>query len=778
MSIKNIDLQSITRIICSPCGKAGKTGRTVAVEIEPAYVHDKSEGIAFEYNGATLFEQTGWNLEKYDLQRWVMKSDEVKMTSEKTVDGERFENEDMELKVIGDPYRGEIKFALPKEYRIFGLGQHEDGTYDYRGKKEFLVQNNMKIPMPVFMCVGKGSAFAVYFDAGCLMTFEESGGTAAIHFDAARKIDYYVIAGKNLDEVSRELRKLTGTAVMLPRWAFGYVQSREHYKNQGEVLEIAKTFREKGIPLSCIVQDWNTWEKGKWGNKIMDKTRYHSAKAMLDELHANDVAFMVSIWPNPRYGSEDNAELLEVGGMLANASTYDAFNEKAREVYWMQCERDWFSAGADAWWCDSTEPFTPDWGGKNKLSGQERYDGSKEQLAKFLDGREANDYALVHAQGIYENQRKACKTKRVVNLTRSGSPSIQRYGAVLWSGDVAATWRVMRDQIAEGLNISAAGIPYWTTDIGAFFVGSDNSWIRWKGGDNPGPTPWFWCGDYEDGNKDLGYRELYVRWFQWGTFLPMMRSHGTDTPREPWFFDDSVNPANVGDGVLDVPNKYYNTIIKYINLRYKLLPYVYSLAGMTNRENYTMMRNLAFDFAHDDTACGVADQYMFGPAFLVCPVTTPMEFESGSSSINNSREREVYLPEGNWFDYETKQYIEGGKKITANAPVENMPLYVKAGSVVPVSGLTTPPFGHPSKEGNCDALEVYAGCNATFTLYLDNGKDYAYEHGEFAAVTFEWNEAAKTLRIAKKEGNYAVPESLRYTVYNIDGTTAEGEVNL
>jgi len=751
ITMSEFNLQDITRITCSPDGSTGVNGNSIAINIAPATVQSTSAPITFNYNNAPLFQQTAWKLTHKDLNRYKMKDGEINVFVEKTVDGERFATEDIELVKIGEVYEGEITFDLPKDYRIFGLGQHENGVYDYRGNSEYLYQNNMKIPMPVFLCAGKISSFAVFFDAGCLMTFAENNGTARLTFDAVDRLNYYVIAGDSLDEVTRQIRILTGTAVMLPKWAFGYIQSRERYKTQAEVLEIVQTFEDKGIPLSCIVQDWATWAPKQWGNKTVDRERYPDIKAMMETLHAKDVAFMVSLWPNPSSGSNDNAELNEIGALLADASTYDAFNEEARALYWKQCERDWFAAGTDAWWCDSTEPFTPDWDGYTKKTDLERYEITKEKLAHYLDSRNANEYALMHAKGIYENQRKASTAKRVANLTRSGYPGIQQYGAILWSGDVCARWDVLRSQIAEGLNISAAGIPYWTTDIGAFFVGK----IVWESRQDKTP-PWFWNGDFDNWTNDMGYRELYVRWLQWGTFLPLMRSHGTDTPREPWFF------GNPGE-------KYYDTILKYIKLRYKLLPYIYSLAGATTHGGYTMMRNLAFDFPTDDTACSISTQYMFGPAFLVCPVTEAMEFEADNKTINKPLTQEVYLPKGNWYDYETKQYLAGGQTITADAPINKMPLFVRAGSIIPISNGT---------DGSTDMLEIYAGESSTFTLYFDNGRDYAYENGDFAAVTLVWDDSVNKLGIINKEGSYPIPSKLKYIVFNTDGTTNSGEISL
>jgi len=685
------------------------------------------------------FRQISWNLTPKDIYQFSAAEGKSTVIVEKTVDGERSKVEGADTIKIGEAFEGEILFSLPKENRIFGLGQHENGIFDYRGQKEYLVQNNMKIPMSVFLCVGPTDSYAVLFDAGCLMTFEEMGGTARVAFDAVHSIDYYVIEGQSMDELIQEVRWLTGTAVMLPRWAFGYMQSKERYKTQAEVIKTAEKFKELDIPVSCLVQDWSTWEKGKWGQKSPDKERFPDIKTMISRLHDMGITYMLSIWPNPAVSTEDNKELGKIGGILANASTYDAFNEEARELYWKQCQREWYSAGTDAWWCDSTEPFTPDWTGAVKKTDIERYQLSKEVLTKYLDARDANHYALAHAQGIYENQRKADGTKRVVNLTRSGSIGVQKYGAILWSGDITATWETLRNQITEGLNMSASGIPYWTVDIGAFFTGSCKCWQNWIGSTEK-ETPWFWSGHFEDGVADMGYRELYVRWLQFGAFLPIMRSHGTDTPREPWHFG---KPGDI----------FYDTIIKYIRLRYRLMPYIYSVAWMVTNNGYTMMRNLNFDFPGDSIACAISDQYMFGPAFMVCPVTQPMYYEAGSIKINKPQTRKVYLPSGGWYDYETKEYFQGGGWLTVKAPLESMPLYVRAGSIIPADKV----------------IEIYEGVSTAFILYNDNGKDYTYEDGNYSAISLYWNDTLRELKITKIEGNYPNPENLRLRIYLKNG---------
>jgi len=742
----------ITRIVCiadtdvkSPSYLIDeKFSDTITCRVQ----NNTTEKISFSKDGQILLTQLGWELNQKDICRYTIKGGKAKIVTKTTVDGERSFVENASTEKIASAFEGQIRFQIEEEEAIYGLGQHENGTLNYRNVKEYLYQNNMHIPMPVFL---SSNNYAILFDANCLMTYEEKNNIIAVTFDAVDQIDYYIITGTNFDELIAGIRKLTGTAVLLPKWAFGYVQSKERYKTSEEIIETAIAFEQHDIPISCIVLDWLSWDNGKWGNKIVDKTRFPDLKAMVDKLHEKGIAFMVSIWPNVNKGCEDNEELLEAGKLLSNLSTYDAFDKEARDIYWKQCEKDLFAAGTDAWWCDSTEPFTPDWNGNVKKSDEERYEITKESLTKYVDARNANAFALMHAKGIFEHQTEVCKEKRVVNLTRSGSLSIQKYGVILWSGDIKATWEVYKNQIAEGLNMCASSIPFWTLDIGAFFVGSNQAWRKWNNA-KEGEAPWFWQGLFEDGGEDFGYRELYTRWLQFGTFLPIMRSHGTDTPREPWNFGE---PGSV----------YYDTIVKYIKLRYRLLPYIYSLAAKVNRDGYTMMRNLMFDFASDMKVKNIADEYMFGNSFLVCPVLEPIEYGPGNTKLFVKQIRDVYLPAtADWYEYQSGSFYPGGQTIQADAPVDTMPLFVRSGSIIPISDDT---LGTPHE------IQVYEGADGTFELYLDNGMDYSYEQGEYALLIMEWNDKTKTFTILPAQGNYPYPGALQIVLHRQDGRTID-----
>ena len=434
-------------------------------------------------------------------------------------------------------------------------------------------------------------------------------------------------------------------------------------------------------------------------------------------------------------GTVDCEQFSEKGWLLNDLSTYDAFNPEARALYWQQAKAELFDGGFDAWWCDSTEPFSgPDWGGEAKREPWERFRLVGNEHKRFLDPARANLYALAHARGIYENQRADAPDRRVLNLTRSGYVGSQRYGAVLWSGDISARWDVMKAQIAEGLSMAASGYPWWTLDIGGFFVVRENWRGRGCGCDND-PTPkWFWQGDYEDGVDNLGYRELYVRWLQFGCFLPMFRSHGTDTPREIWNFGKPGEP-------------FYDAIAATIKLRYRLMPYIYSLAGRVWRDNGMMLRPLLFDFPGDRRAAATADEFMLGPSLLVCPVTEPMYYDKKSAPLDRARRWTCYLPAGcDWYDFWTGVRYTGGREVIVDAPLERIPLFARAGAIIPMAeGLQ---YADQRPDGPLQ-VHVWRGADGAFDLYDDAGDGYAYEKGEYTLTPLRWNDETGVLTPAE-----------------------------
>jgi alpha-D-xyloside xylohydrolase len=637
-------------------------------------------------------------------------------------------------------FHTKLEFEWMPGEALYGFGSHEEGMMNLRGQHQYLYQQNMKAVVPVLLST---RGYGVLFDSYSLMTFHDDAFGSYVWTDVADEMNFYFIYGPEFDDIVRGVRQLTGRAPMFPRWAFGYLQSKERYASQAELIEVVGEYRKRGLPLDCIVQDWKSWPNELWGQKTLDPARFPDPQAMTDELHRMNTRLMISVWPIMNPGGDNWREMREAGFLLGNQATYDAFQEKARELYWKQANDGLFAYGIDAWWCDCTEPFQADWMGVFKPEPEERLRINTEEAKRYLDPQFISAYSLLHSQGIYEGQRRTGSDKRVVNLTRSAYAGQQRYAAITWSGDVSATWDTLHRQIADGLNFCATGMPYWTTDIGAFFVKND-------------PALWFWDGDFDRGVEDMGYRELYVRWFQYGAFLPMFRAHGTDTPREIWRFGSPGEPM-------------YDALVKALRLRYRLLPYIYSLAGQTTHEDYTILRALAFDFRGDPATYNVADQYLFGPALLVSPVTTPMYFTSGSTALDGiPRTRPVYLPAGaDWYDFWTGQRYTGGQTINADAPLDIIPLYVRSGSIVPIG----PDVTYADEQPNAPLeLRIYPGQDGGFTLYDDEGDNYHYEEGQFATIRLSWDDAARRLTLHERQGSYpGMPASREFRIAVEDG---------
>lgn len=657
------------------------------------------------------------------------------------VDGVRAYTSSSRQIIDRQAFHTRLEFEWAPGEALYGLGSHEEGMMNLRGQHQYLYQQNMKVVVPTLLST-KG--YGILLDSYSLMTFHDDAFGSYLWTDVDDALEFYFIYGPEFDEIVQGIRQLTGKVPMLPRWAFGYLQSKEKYVSQAELIDVVKEYRKRSLPLDCIVQDWKSWTSDLWGQKTLDPERFPDPKQMMTELHRLNTRLMISIWPIMNPGGDNWREMRDQDCLLGNQATYDAFREEARELYWKQANDGLFTYGIDAWWCDCTEPFQADWMGAYKPEPEERLRINTEEAKRFLDPEFINAYSLMHSQGIYEGQRKSGIGKRVVNLTRSGYAGQQRYSTITWSGDVSATWDTLRRQIADGLNFCVTGLPYWTVDIGAFFVKND-------------PQLWFWNGDYDLGVEDMGYRELYVRWFQYGAFLPMFRSHGTDTPREIWRF------GNPGDAM-------YEALVKVLHLRYRLMPYIYSLAGLTTHCNYTMLRALAFDFRADPTTYDIADQYMFGPAFLVNPVTKPMYFSAGSKVINGvPKSRPVYLPTGSdWYDFWIGQRFSGGQTITAGASLDTIPLYVRSGSIIPIG----PDVTYADEQPNATLeLHIYSGQNGNFTLYNDEGDNYNYERGHFAMIRLFWDDTNRRLTLHDRQGSYpGMPGTREFRIIVHEGT--------
>ena len=648
--------------------------------------------------------------------------DETSRRTAHTANGDVAVMDVLRRDTIGSTFRYRTYFDWTATEALYGLGSHMENYMNLRGKKMYLCQHNLKAMVPV---LNSTAGYGLLFDAGCAMVYNDVADSSYVEMEAARQIDYYFMKGTTMDAVVADYRWLTGQSPMMPRYLFGYTQSKERYCSSQELLDIVGEYRKRQIPLDMIVQDWNYWPAGQWGRMMMDPKYYPNKRMLADSLHAMNCRLMVSIWPNAQHCPQYD-DFNSRGWILPGSSVYDAYRADARSLYWDYANREFFSNGFDAWWCDSSEPIDGDW--NNPVHPDYGYDNHFERwqintkaLSDVLGAERSQTFSLYHAMGIYKHQRQTTDSKRVVNLTRSSYAGQQRYATITWNGDTYASWKTFAQMIPAGLNFMATGCPYWTVDVGAFFVGPD----RWN--------RWFYKGEYPDGCNDPAYRELYTRMFQYATFLPMLRSHGTDTPREVWRFGNPGEP-------------FYESIVNHIRLRYSLLPYIYSMAAKVSNESYTMTRALAFDFVGDSAVYDLKDEFMFGPAFLVAPMTRPL-MAYGKAS------RQVYLPQtkGGWYDYWTGIRIEGGQTIDAPAPIDHSPLYVRGGSIVPMTAPQQYADEHPDAPY---IIKVYPGADATFTIYEDAGDGYDCERKGYVTYTLHWDDSHHQLSISARKGSY------------------------
>ncbi|WP_019909415.1 glycoside hydrolase family 31 protein [Paenibacillus sp. HW567] len=688
----------------------------------------------------------GKTLERTEVYHTVFDAAADKVEAAQGADGLRASVEGINRKLDRLAYHTKLEFEWQEGEALYGLGSHEEGMMNLRGNHQYLYQQNMKAVVPVLVST---RGYGILVDSYSYMTFHDDAFGSYLWTDVDEEMDYYVIYGPEPDQIIAGIRYLTGEAPMLPKWSYGYVQSKERYISQEELIATVQEHRDRSLPLDCIVLDWQSWPGNLWGQKTFDAERFPDPSEMMRSLHAMNAKLMVSIWPIMGAGGDNHQEMSGHGFLLGNQSTYDAFRKEARELYWKQAGTGLFSHGVDAWWCDCTEPFEADWKGAVKPEPEQRMRINTAESKRYLDPGLINAYSLLHSKGIYEGQRSATSDKRVVNLTRSAFAGQHRYGTITWSGDISANWETLTKQIADGLNFCLTGSPYWTLDIGAFFVSGHKE-------------QWFWNGDYDEGVADFGYRELYVRWFQVGAFLPMFRSHGTDTPREVWRFGEE-------GGLM------YDTLVKYLKLRYRLMPYIYSLAGAVTHHSYTMLRALAFDYRNDPLVHNIDNQFMFGPAFLVAPVTTAMYYGPGSRELQGiDKLRSVYLPAGEWYDYWSDERLEGGLTIEAKADLETLPLFVRAGSIIPLGPDIQ--YADEQPEGVI-GLKVYAGKDATFTLYEDEGDNYNYESGSYSTIELRWCEEERILTIGKRSGCYTGMQAVRSFTVEIAGYAGRSMVS-
>jgi alpha-D-xyloside xylohydrolase len=535
--------------------------------------------------------------------------------------------------------------------------------------------------------------------------------------EVAKAIDYYFIAGRDYDDVIGGYRRLTGKAALLPRWAYGFWQSRDHYETQDQLLDTVREYRRQHLPLDMIVQDWRYWPDPAWGSHEFEASRYPDPAAMVKGVHDMHAHIMISVWPK-FYPTTDNYKELDVVGGVYHGNIdagakdwvgpgylstyYDPYNVKAADIYWRQIQDKLGRLGFDAWWLDNDEPDI-----RSNLSIPER-EAIMGPTAIGPGAEYFNTFPLEHVAGIHDHWHALHPDTRALLFTRSGYAGIQRYSATLWSGDLPARWEDLRNQVAAGLGLSMAGVPNWTFDIGGYVV--EDRYLH--------PS-----------DADLAeWREIYTRWFQFGAFVPIFRSHGQGQLREIY------NVAPPGSDI-------YETLARYDRLRYRLMPYIYTLAGETYRDDYTMMRGLVMDFPSDPNVANLANEYMFGPAFLVAPVG---EYKA--------RSREVYLPAGaRWYDFSTGRRFDGGQKVMADAPLSRMPLFVKAGSIVPVG----PAIEYTSEKPAAPiTLFIYTGANGRFELYSDDGESYAYQKVGFARIPIAYDDARRMLTIGARQGSF------------------------
>lgn len=596
-------------------------------------------------------------------------------------------------------YRIAQSFAVPSAgMHYYGLGQHPGGGLDLQKQTVHLQQANGSTALP-FLLTSAG--WGILWDNASVSDVSiaqpANGGSLVFSSERAEAIDYYVLSGANADEIIAGYRRLTGEVPMLPRWAWGLWQSYEHYATQDEIVGVARRYRSSGIPIDGIIQDWQYWKEGQWGAHQFDEKRYPDADKMVADIHALNMHTIVSVWARFDKDTDTRKELDQAGVLfpqtynnvypVGTGRWYDPYG-KGRDIYWQQISRRLGKNGFDGWWLDGSEAeLGGEWGQMRDV-----------ETARGPGSLVYNAYPLFHTTGVFEGHRRDFPDRRPVILTRSAWAGQQRNGAISWSGDIHGDWETLRRQIPAGLNFVSAGLPYWNTDIGGFFAGDP---------------------------KDPAYGELFTRWYQFGAFTPMFRIHGTGKSKEIWQFGKDVQPI----------------LLRYDRLRYRLLPYIYSVAWQVTSQGGSMMKPLVFDFGADPDALDIADQYMFGPDFMVAPITR-----------KGATERTVYLPAGgDWYDFWTGKRMAGKRTVVASAPLDTLPLFVRAGAIIPMGPVVD--YADAQKDKPVE-LRIYRGADGQFSLYDDSGNGWGYEKGQRAIVDIRWNESTKTLSFAARKGSF------------------------
>ncbi len=679
----------------------------------------------------------------------------------------------------GNPtYSVKQMFQTDPAEGLYGLGQLQNHQMMQRNMTKLLAQNNTEDFSPVIQST-KG--YGIFWDNYSATTYSDKVngqvGETSFSSQVGDCIDYYFMYGGSADNVIACIRQLTGEVPMMPLWSYGFMQSKERYKSQDETVGVVRKYRELGIPLDVIIQDWQYWGNNYlWNAMEFNNPDFDRPQQFVDEVHGLNAKMMISIWQSFGPQTKQYAEL-DKEGLLFDIATwpqsglshiwpprmdypsgvrvYNPYSDKAREIYWKYLSKGLFSYGIDGWWMDSTEP--------DHFDQKESDFDAPTPLGTFRSVR--NAFPLMCVGGVSEQQKAESRDKRVIILTRSGFLGQQRYGSNVWSGDVQSSWDMLRKQVTAGLNFSLTGMPHWNSDLGGFFCGSYNNGVE-------GGAP-----------KNPMFHELYVRWLQFGVFTPMMRSHGADAPREFYLYGKAGEPI-------------YDALVDAVKLRYRLLPYIYSTSWQVTKNNSTFMRALFMDFINDKNVYDIKDEYMFGKSLLVAPIVnaqyTPeliqkdLKENDGWSKdsrvasavptnvdFTSAKSRGIYLPEGAaWYDFWTNTVAFGGQVIMAETSIDKIPFFVKAGSILPIG-----PDVQYSSEKKWDDLviNVYPGADAEFTLYEDEGDNYNYENGAYSTITFKWNDKSRTLTIGDRKGSFdGMLASRKFTVNVIGGYLTEG----
>ena len=666
------------------------------------------------------------------------------------------------------PDQGKFKvkqtFMVDADEGIYGVGLLQNGKMSQRGENRSMQQSNLEDYAHVFQSIkGYGIYWDNYSPTRFITPDEGVSGEMVLESEVGTAVDYYFVYGGDADGVIAEMRHLTGKVPMLPLWTYGFHQSRERYKSQRELLEVVRRYRELGVPFDGIIQDWQYWGSNyTWNAMEFLNEEFGNAQRMIDEVHEKNAHISISIWSSFGPHTKPYKELKEKGHLMSfytwpesglgfwpprmdyisGVRCYDVYSEEARDIYWKHLTR-LHKMGIDAWWMDSTDP-----------DHMQYKDSDLDEMTAMGSWRSVrNLYPFFAVGGVDQHQRSVDSTKRVFILTRSYFAGQQRYGANTWSGDVGSSWDNLRRQIPICLNYTLTANPNTNTDIGGFFAGSYST----QG--------------HNSATRNPQYQELYVRWMQYGAFTPMMRSHGTDVYREIYYYGKPGEPV-------------YDALVDAIKLRYRLMPYTYSLSWQVSKNDDSFMRPLIMDFKHDKNVWNMGDEYMYGHNILVCPVAHPLytqeriihtnELSGWNKSESNGelyrpvdwkemKTYEVYLPAGcQWYDFWTNNRYDGGQNVQANAPLAYSPLYIKAGSIIPVG----PEVQYTSEKpwDNLD-IHVYPGADAEFTLYEDEGDNYNYQKGMYSTITLKWNDKSKTLTIDTRKGNF--PGMLLTRKFNI-----------